>query len=266
MGKPFKLAVFSHISSVPAVILPVEELSTLCKDAGMAVLIDGAHALGQIAVDVTTLERAGADYYVANGHKWLYSPKGSAVLWVKPSQQHRIVPTVISSEFNPEKENRFIDEFVYLGTRDYTPYVAMLDAIDWREEHGGDAVIEGYLQDLAHWSQVYLTTRWGTAAIAPLNMTSALFNVELPAAAQAPGVAGRLQQALMDEHDAYVVVYENGGRQWTRLSAQVYLGREDFIWLADTVDELLSSGRLQQHEGDEQMQQEGRAQRAMAYH
>ena len=72
----------------------------------------------------------------------------------------------------------------------------------------------------------------------------------------------------MDDHDAYVVVYENGGRQWTRLSAQLYLGRSDFIWLADTVDELLSSGRLQQ-QGEKQMQgQEGRAPRpaAMAYH
>jgi selenocysteine lyase/cysteine desulfurase len=60
-------ASFSHIVSVPAVILPVKELTALCHAHGTLVLIDGAHALGQIPVDVTDL---GADFWLGNGHKW----------------------------------------------------------------------------------------------------------------------------------------------------------------------------------------------------
>ena len=58
-------------------------------------LIDGAHALGQISLD---MKDYNADFYVGNGHKWLYSPKGSAVLYVKKDVQPLIEPTTISWE------------------------------------------------------------------------------------------------------------------------------------------------------------------------
>lgn len=89
------LASFSHITSIPAIILPLEQLIAACHAHGALVLIDGAHALGQIALDVPALN---ADFYVANGHKWLYSPKGSAVLWVRKDRQALINPTTISWE------------------------------------------------------------------------------------------------------------------------------------------------------------------------
>ena len=60
-------ASFSHIVSVPAVILPVAALSTLCHAHNVLVLVDGAHALGQIPVDVKAV---GADFWLGNGHKW----------------------------------------------------------------------------------------------------------------------------------------------------------------------------------------------------
>jgi isopenicillin-N epimerase len=36
--------------------------------------------MGQIDLNITDL---GVDFYVSNGHKWMYSPKGSAILWVR---------------------------------------------------------------------------------------------------------------------------------------------------------------------------------------
>ncbi len=50
-----------------------------------AVLVDGAHALGHIPVDITALSAAGIDFWLGNGHKWLFSPKGSCVLYVEYS-------------------------------------------------------------------------------------------------------------------------------------------------------------------------------------
>lgn len=65
-----KLCIFSHISSMPTMIEPVKELTALCHRYGALVMIDGAHAPGQIAVDVQDIN---ADFYLGNCHKWLFS-------------------------------------------------------------------------------------------------------------------------------------------------------------------------------------------------
>ena len=52
--------------------MPVEEMVKLCHSKGVPVLIDGAHALGTLPLDLSVLK---ADYYVANAHKWLACPK-----------------------------------------------------------------------------------------------------------------------------------------------------------------------------------------------
>lgn len=67
-----RLACFGHIPSNYPVVMPVEEIVKLCHNKGVPVLIDGAHALGSLPLNLTGLE---ADYYVANAHKWLACPK-----------------------------------------------------------------------------------------------------------------------------------------------------------------------------------------------
>lgn len=130
-GKRLRIAVFSEIASVPALLLPVEQLSATAKAKGVdVVMIDGAHALGQIQVDMKALSASGADVWVGNGHKWLYSPKGSALLWAAPGLHRLLVPTVISSEF--KNGGDFLDEFLYTGTRDYTSFIAMDAALNFR--------------------------------------------------------------------------------------------------------------------------------------
>ena len=59
----FRAAVISHITSVPAVILPVREFCDLLGP-GVPVVCDGAHALGQLDVDVPALGCAACESYV----------------------------------------------------------------------------------------------------------------------------------------------------------------------------------------------------------
>ena len=105
-----KLAVISHITSTPAVIYPVKRLTALFHRYGVQVLVDGAHCLGHISIVVQDID---SDYYVANGHKWLYSPKGSALLHVRPDRQEYIYPTTISYEGQGSSE--FQIGFSYQG-------------------------------------------------------------------------------------------------------------------------------------------------------
>lgn len=94
-----RLAVFDAVTSNTAVALPVEQLAALCRRRGIAVMVDGAHSLGQLALDMAALEAAGVDYYVTNCHKWLCAPRGSAVMWTSARARARyggVQPLVVS--------------------------------------------------------------------------------------------------------------------------------------------------------------------------
>lgn len=99
MPRHTRLAVFDAVTSNTAVALPLTQLIALCKRRGIAVLIDGAHALGQLPLDMTSLEAAGVHYYVTNCHKWLCAPRGSAVMWTSAAARARwggVQPLVVS--------------------------------------------------------------------------------------------------------------------------------------------------------------------------
>ncbi|MGL1701427.1 aminotransferase class V-fold PLP-dependent enzyme, partial [Vibrio parahaemolyticus] len=72
-----KLIFLSHITSSTALRLPVEEICKKAKELGILIFVDGAHAPGQIPVNLTEM---GVDIYTGACHKWMMTPKGSSFL------------------------------------------------------------------------------------------------------------------------------------------------------------------------------------------
>ena len=82
-----RLLLVDHVTSATGLVLPIKEIVHRAKERGIRVLVDGAHALGMVDID---LESIGADYYTANHHKWFCGPKTSGMLWVKRDLQHEV--------------------------------------------------------------------------------------------------------------------------------------------------------------------------------
>ena len=70
-------AVFTHASNVFGYILPVEELSRLCRQYSVPFVIDAAQSAGVLPVK---LESLGADFIAMPGHKSLLGPQGTGLL------------------------------------------------------------------------------------------------------------------------------------------------------------------------------------------
>lgn len=121
-----RLALLDHITSPTGLILPLHKLVRELKQRGVDVLVDGAHAPGQIALDIEAL---GADFYTGNCHKWLCAPPGTAFLWVSERWHERIDPLVISHGYNDKSEqrSRLHKLFDWTGTADFTGVLCMPD-------------------------------------------------------------------------------------------------------------------------------------------
>ena len=121
---------WDHISSPSALVLPLREMIAECRKRRVLVMVDGAHAVGQLSIN---LEDLGADFYFGSCSKWLYTPRGCAVLWVAEEHQKWCTPLIISLKHR----TGFHSEFRCQGTRDNVPYLAVPEAIQFLEDIGG---------------------------------------------------------------------------------------------------------------------------------
>ncbi len=127
------LLVVSWITSPTAIVLPVAALVAEARAAGVPVLVDGAHAPGQVDIALDTL---GADYFVGNLHKWLCAPKGCALLWVAPAHRDRVHAPAVSHG----RGQGLHAEFDWPGTFDPSPWLAAPAALRQHEAWGGAAL------------------------------------------------------------------------------------------------------------------------------
>ena len=152
-------AVFlSHITSETALLLPVEEIVAKARAQGLVTIVDGAHAVAQVDLDLPAL---GADFYAGNCHKWLSAPKGAGFLYVHPDWQDRIDGTIVSWGYGEPATFRSRTE--QQGTRDSAAYLAVPDAIAFQREHD----VREQCVALAREARKELCALLGTEPIAP---------------------------------------------------------------------------------------------------
>jgi isopenicillin-N epimerase len=226
-----RLAVFDHVTSETATVLPIAALAALCRSRGVPLLVDGAHAPGMLDLDIAAV---GADWYVGNAHKWLFAPKGCGFLWAAKLRQPGLHPTVVSHGL----DQGFAAEFDWVGTRDPSAWLTVRDAIAYFDDLGA-AAVRAHNNDLAAEAAALLTAAWDSEAGAPAAMRGAMATLRLPLSGTTPEDAARLHDRLIDEHGIEVPVLALSGCLWVRISAQVYNEIEDYARLAKAVAKML---------------------------
>jgi isopenicillin-N epimerase len=239
----------SHITSPTAVILPVAELIRRAREAGILTVVDGAHAPGQIDLDLTAL---GVDFYTGNCHKWLCSPPGSAFLYARHEAQHLIEPLVVSWGWEDRPDGSgapvrsFVAENEWQGTRDPAAYLSVPAAIRFQAEHDWPRV-RAECHELLRKARRRIEELTGLPPICPdvdlrgLEDLGGLhaWYAQMAAFPLPTCDAGLLQRRLYDEYRVEVPIVEWGGKQFVRVSVQGYNTADDLEALAGALENLL---------------------------
>ncbi|GGB83325.1 aminotransferase class V-fold PLP-dependent enzyme [Glycocaulis alkaliphilus] len=94
-----RLVLVTHVSHRTGLLLPVRELVELARDHGADVLVDSAHAFGQVDFDVNTL---GADFIGLNLHKWIGAPLGVGAIYIRRERIGDIDPYMNAADPAPQ--------------------------------------------------------------------------------------------------------------------------------------------------------------------
>jgi isopenicillin-N epimerase len=229
----------SHITSPTAARFPVEAICARAREAGILTVIDGAHAPGQVPLDLAAI---GTDFYSGNCHKWLCAPKRSAFLYARPEVQHLIEPLIVGWGWNCAPDfsfgSDFLDHLQYPGTGDYSAYLSVAAAIGFQADHDWPAVRQA-CHDLAAEALGRIHDLTGLAAVYPVDSE---FFIQMALAELPPvGDVAAFKKRLYDQFKVEIPCYEWNGRPYIRVSIQGYNTLEDVDKLADALSDLLRS-------------------------
>jgi len=225
-----RLIFLSHITSTTALIFPVKAVCRAARERGILTLIDGAHAPGQIDLDLQDL---GADFYTGNGHKWMCAPKGSAFLHARPEHHAMLQAPVVSWGYVAEGldghsgfdaytgQGTLQRRLQWQGTRDLSAWLALPAAIAFQRRLNG-AAVRWQCHERALQTLHQLRARWALDPIARDDDFAQMVPIPVP-----HQDAETLRRRLFEDSRIEAPVTQHAGRTFVRVSVQGYTTDED---------------------------------------
>ena len=187
----------SHITTLTGGILPVKKICRLSTDKGIISVVDGAHAIGQMALD---LHDMGCDYYATSPHKWLLAPKGTGLLYCRQGMAEELWSHTSSGTW--DKKELGCERLTNIGTSNQTLLEGLVAAMDFHDKIGKQRLVQR-MRYLNRFLREKISTVGGVAFLSgpPPELSTAMVKVALPVK-KITEIANRLWQ----EHKIWLTV------------------------------------------------------------
>jgi selenocysteine lyase/cysteine desulfurase len=222
-----RLLMICHMVNITGHILPVRAICDMAHARGVAVMVDGAHAFAHLDYKIPDL---GCDYYGASLHKWLATPLGAGLLYVKKERIAALWPLLADLSMADDD----IRKLNHKGTNPVHTAITIPDSIAFHQMIGS-ARKEARLK----WLQQYWTTKVRGLPKIVMNTpsdpkrTGAIANV---------GVQGMkpadLAKVLLEKYKIFTVAIDGALVRGVRVTPQVYTASSELDKFVAALKEL----------------------------
>jgi len=225
-----KLLMVSQMINITGQILPVQKISDMAHSKGVDVMVDGAHAFAHIRFSINDLH---CDYYGASLHKWLSTPLGAGILYVKKGKAEKIWPLLAEGG----KDENDIARLNHIGTHPVHTDLAIDNALDYYQKLGADKK-EARLRFLQQYWTSKVRNIPNVVVNTPVDSTRACGIANVGIKGMKPAL---LAETLLKKYKIYTVAIDYANVQGCRITPNLYIMPGDLDVLVKALTELAAS-------------------------
>ena len=246
--------VFSHVTSLPSMLLPLKEIVDLFHQYNILSIIDGAHSMGQILnINIT---ESNCDFYVGNAYKWFYSVWNTAIIYVKKEYHDIVSPLAIAYYKNATYKKLFH----HPGSVDESAYLSLMGSLEFRYLIGGEENIINYYHNLAIETQNYLADLWNTTVFLPNEAYfSSMVNIELPTIDGVElnkSIIDEIFYSILQQNDIAIKLFEWNQKFYIRISCNIYTNMEQIQQIGNLILEYMDKYKSDNNDNDDILKSE----------
>jgi len=206
-----KVLFVSHMINITGQILPIRKICDMAHAKCVQVIVDGAHAFAHVKFRIDELN---CDYYAAALHKWLSTPLGAGLLYVKKENVKNLWPLLADGEKDMNKINRLN----HIGTHPVHTDLTINDCMDYFEMIGAERKE----------ARMYFLQNYWTSKVR--NLPKIIINTPADASRSCGianvGIEGispaDLAKRLMTEHKVFTVAIDYANVHGCRITPNLY--------------------------------------------
>lgn len=137
--------VCTHVSNVFGYVLPVREISNLCKEKEAVLIVDASQSAGCLPV---SMKEWGAEFVAMPGHKGLYGPQGTGMLLCANEAVKPLIEGGTGSASAMQTMPEYLPDRLEAGTHNVPGIAGLLEGMKFVEERGISSIL-GHERNLA---------------------------------------------------------------------------------------------------------------------
>ena len=228
--KKTKLIMVSHMINITGQILPVKKICEMAHSYNIDVLVDGAHCVGHIDVNIKDLD---CDYYGSSLHKWLSAPLGTGLLFVKKNKISKIEPLFAGHIHERDSVLRLN----HIGTNPVHSDLAINDAIDYLESIGLEKKENRLRYIQRYWSNK-LRNKKNIIINTPEEISRSCGIANIGVRSLKPS---NLSEILFKKYGIFTVPIDYANVVGCRITPNIYTNEEELNYFVDSILKIASN-------------------------